>query len=125
MFISTLSFSGDTPKSSVVQYASNKAEECIEASQNPDISPEEQDLAQDDALLWRFLVLLCQQNGVVVPSDVSDLLMKEVSPPTVRSPRGVGVGGVDKEESDDTALNELRHLLIAGRKKVITTYMYM
>lgn len=59
---------------------------------------------------------MCQQNGVVVPSDVSDLLTQETTPSTAKSPRGVGVGGAGEEKA--TGLDELRQLLLSGRKKV-------
>ncbi len=93
----------------------HKSEECVHVSQNHELSVHDRDLAGDDALMWHFLALICQQNGVLVPSDISDLLMKEASLPTAKSPiRGVGVGGV----TEDDALNEFRHFLLSGRKKV-------
>ena len=86
-------------------------------SQDHELLVHDRDVAGDDALLWHFLALMCQQNGVLVPSDISDLLMKEASLPTAKSPvRGVGVGGV--KETEDYALNEFRHFLLSGRKKV-------
>lgn len=92
-----------------MKYAVQQADRC---------SHEEGD--SDSVLLWKFLVLLCQQNGVVVPSDLSELLMQESSAsPRVCSPRGVGVGGSGGEE----AVDEFRQLLLYGRKKV-TTIMF-
>ena len=84
------------------------------AAQQADRSSETDD-EEGNSLLWKFLVLLCQQNGVVVPSDISELLMQESSvSPRMWSSRGVGVGGSGEEE----AMDELRQLLLSGRKKV-------
>ena len=101
MCVLSFHFSDDTPKSSVVKYSTQRSQET--------------DADTDDSLLWKFLVLLCQQNGVVVPSDVSDLLTQDV-PPASKSPRGVGVGGADEDKGN--GLDELRVLLLSGRKKV-------
>ena len=96
--------SGHTPKSAVVKYASQQAD-CCSALKD----------GQGEALLWKFLVLLCQQNGVVVPSDISELLVQESSlSPQLLSPRGVGVG----RSGEEGAVDELRQFLLAGRKKV-------
>ena len=119
MFLSPPIPRGDTFKSSVIKYVAQKSEECIRVSQDPELSVQKRDMASDDALLWHFLVLMCQQNGVLVPSDISDLLMREASLPMSKSPiRGVGVGGVKDTEKEDDALNEFRQFLLSGRKKV-------
>ena len=86
-------------------------------SDNPDLSSQKRDLAGDDALLWRFLALLCQQNGVLVSSDISELLTMESD--TSKSPgRGIGVGGVKEAEKQEDALNDFRQYLLSGRRKV-------
>ena len=105
---------GETPKSVAVSYASGKAEQC--RTRQAELPGEEGDRAEageelgDEALLWNFLELLCQQNGVVVTSDVSELLTKG-STSIALSRTHVGVG--DQEE----ALESIRQLLISGRKK--------
>ena len=93
--------SSDTPKGSVVKYCTARA--------SVDTDP-------DHSLLWKYLLLLCQQNGVVLPSDVSDLLTQENEANVSKSPRGVGVGGAIEEKG--SGLDEFRQLLLAGRKKV-------
>ena len=106
---------GETPKSVAVSYASRQAEQCrvrIQAEEeeeemkNTDVVSE----LHDEALLWDFLVLLCQQNGVVVASDISDLLTREK---TMVIPTQTHMGGGDQE----VALEDIRQLLIAGRKR--------
>lgn len=111
--------SGETSKNAVVRYVSQMSEECARLSQDLEMSPHERDVASDDSLLWHFLALMCQQNGVLVPSDISELLTRESSLLTSKSPiRGVGVGGVKETEREDDALNEFRQFLLSGRKKV-------
>ena len=101
---------GDTPKSEVVRFASTEAEKCRQKSQVEENEPMAQSL-EDEALLWDFLVLLCQQNGVVVPSDVAELLMRDRTV-AVNSSTHIGGSG-SREES----LDAFRQLLLAGRKK--------
>ena len=105
--------SGDTPKGSVVKYATQQAN-MVPLNHT---HPLQQQLAHDDVLLWRFLVLLCQQNGVVVPSDISDLLMNHSMTTPSEPLRGVGVGGATDEQNSEM-IGDLRQLLLAGRKKV-------
>ena len=109
--------SGDTSKNAVLQYISRMSDDTMHTSQDPDLSPRDRDMAIDDTLLWRFLFLLCQQNGVLVPSDISELLTKGLDTP-ISPPRGVGVGGVKETERDEDALQEFRLYLLSGRKKV-------
>ncbi len=108
---------GDTSKNAVLQYVSSMSDDSMHSSQDPDLSPRDRDMAIDDTLLWRFLFLLCQQNGVLVPSDISELLTRGLDTPISPS-RGVGVGGVKETERDDDALQEFRLCLLSGRKKV-------
>lgn len=97
------------------------SEESSRESENPDLSPQKRDMAGDDALLWRFLALLCQQNGVLVSSDISELLTMELNIEMSKSPgRGVGVGGVKEAEKQEDALNDFRQFLLSGRRKVST-----
>jgi hypothetical protein len=107
----------DTPKNVVVSFASRRAQLCRERgeaavtkSEGASSSNMSADMCEDEALLWGFLVLLCQQNGVVVPSDVADLLVKDL-PLTFKSSSHLGAQG--QQES----LDSLRNLLISGRKK--------
>ena len=104
---------GDTPKSHVVRFASREAQKCREK-----ISEVEGDLEvckklEDEALLWEFLVLLCQQNGVVVSSDISELLLGDSSV-SGGKPVAPLPGATATQEG---SLDALRQLLFAGRKK--------
>lgn len=107
---------GDTPKSVAVSYATKQAEQCRAKKQAMAEEEEKEEDADamkkisDEALLWDFLVLLCQQNGVLVASDISELLTREKVPviPT-RSHTGSG----DQEDG----LENIRQLLICGRKR--------
>lgn len=109
----------DTPKMEVVKFASTKAQLCREkgealvrsesasSSSSADVSAE---TYEDEVLLWGFLVLLCQQNGIVMPSDVAELLVRDC-PLTFKSSPHFGTQG--QQES----LDSLRNLLLSGRKK--------
>ncbi len=104
---------GSTPKNTVVQYitmeiktvkekmntVSESNENCLELKQ-----------LKDEALLWEFLLLLCRQNGVILPTDISDMLIKD-SPVDVNST--LHLGNVDRGE----ALAIIRNLLLAGQRK--------
>ena len=103
---------GDTPKSLVVRFASKEAQACREKMAEVGDNEEALRKLEDEALLWDFLVLLCQQNGVVVSSDVSDLLMKD-GPSMVRSVPSPA----SASSSQDESLDALRQLLFSGRKK--------
>ena len=104
---------GDTPKSHVVRFASREAEKCREKLAEVTGDDETSRKLEDEALLWDFLVLLCQQNGVVVTSDISDLLMIDC-PSTVRV--AVPQASVNLTTQDE-CLEALRQLLFAGRKR--------
>jgi hypothetical protein len=102
---------GNTPKSEVVRFANSKADQCKMACANTE-SSEVAEQWREKALLWEYLVLLCQQNGVVVPSDLSELLtrnhqltpaMFDLVPPTARPQREVQ--------------HDFRMLILDGRKK--------
>ena len=104
---------GETPKSVAVSYATKQAEQCRVKRQAAEENEEEVEAAKeagDEALLWEFLVLLCQQNGVVVASDISELLTREKL--TV-IPTQTHMGSGDQED----ALESIRQLLIVGRKR--------
>ena len=103
---------GDTPKSHVVRFASQEAQRCREKMSEVLGDLEASRKLEDEALLWDFLVLLCQQNGVVVSSDISDLLLKD-SPPAAIKP----VPQASISTTQDESLETLRQLLFAGRKK--------
>ena len=102
---------GDTPKSHVVRFASREAQKCREKMSEVSGDQETSRRLEDEALLWDFLVLLCQQNGVVVNSDISDLLLKD-NPPAIKS-----VPQSSVSVTQDETLETLRQLLFAGRKK--------
>ena len=56
--------SGDTTKGEVVRYATRQAELCSKEGTSDEPGNSTGD--PDEALLWKLLVLLCQQNGVGV-----------------------------------------------------------
>ena len=89
----------ETPKNTVFKFASQQAMQCQEG----DVLSDD----EDEYMLWEFLKLLCQQNGVIVPSDAADLLM------TGKTLAIKPSGPQNMEES----LDSLRHLLLSGRKK--------
>ena len=104
---------GETPKGVATNYASGRAEQCRRRKEVEEGEEGNEEVARecsDEALLWDLLVLLCQQNGVIVASDVSELLMRE-KPSAI--PARTHVGSGDQEE----ALDNIRQLLIAGRKR--------
>ncbi len=101
---------GDTPKSEVVRFASKEAEKCRQRAQSEKNEQTAQNL-DDEALLWDFLVLLCQQNGVVLSSDIAELLMKD------RTPFGKSATHVGASVNREEALDSYRQLLLSGRKK--------
>ena len=104
---------GETPKSVAVSYATRQAEQCRVRQQSEEGEKEDVERSKklhDEALLWDFLVLLCQHNGVVVASDISELLTKEK---TAVIPTRTHVGSGDHEE----ALENVRQLLMTGRKR--------
>ena len=103
---------GDTPKSHVVRFASKEAQKCREKISEVSGDQEASRKLEDEALLWDFLVLLCQQNGVVVSSDISDLLLKDSPPAVIKS-----VPQASISTTQDEVLETLRQLLFAGRKK--------
>ena len=104
---------GETPKSVAISYATRQAEQCRTKKQAGEENEEDEVVLKeldDETLLWEFLVLLCQQNGVVVANDISELLTREKS--TV-IPTRTHVGTGDQED----ALENIRQLLISGRKR--------
>ena len=106
---------GSTPKSEVIRYASKEAEKCQEQLMREENEQVARHL-EDEALLWDFLVLLCQQNGVVVASDITELLMRDRTLST-KSPTHI-VSAEAQEES----LAAFRQLLLTGRKKDALNY---
>ena len=106
---------GSTPKSEVIRYASKEAEKCREQLTREENEQVARHL-EDEALLWDFLVLLCQQNGVVVASDITELLMRDRTL-SVKSPTHI-VSAEAQEES----LAAFRQLLLTGRKKDALNY---
>ena len=104
---------GETPKSVAVGYATSQAEQCCvkqQVEEGEDGDAEKAKELCDEALLWDFLVLLCQQNGVVVASDISELLTREKM---TEIPSRTHMGSGNQED----ALESIRQLLIAGRKR--------
>ena len=112
---------GETPKSSVVRYAQLEAEKCHDAARNAADEVGKR-LAEDEALMWDFLVLLCQQNGVLVPSDVADLLLSDEGAYHTKlysqsKHLGGGGGGGGGTTNLEDSLDEFRRRLLAGRRK--------
>ncbi|XP_027725144.1 protein transport protein Sec16A isoform X6 [Vombatus ursinus] len=59
----------DTHKVDVINFAQNKATECL---RNENLIDKE-----SASLLWDFIVLLCRQNGTVVGTDIAELLLRD------------------------------------------------
>lgn len=102
----------ETPKSSIVSFASSRAQHSREKQDalvrdGGSDSTLAMECCEDEVLFWEFLMLLCQQNGIVMPSDVADLLMKD-RPLTFKS--SMHLAQVE-------SLDSLRQLLLSGRKK--------
>ncbi len=92
---------GETPKSSVFNFSSRKVQESMENGDN-----------EDEQMLWEFLKLLCQQNGVIVPSDVADLLIEG---------RNLDIKPAPPQNMEE-CLDSLRQFLFSGRKKNALEY---
>jgi len=90
----------ETPKSAVYNFANKNSSQCRDGNSSVDED-------EDEYLLWEFLKLLCQQNGVVVPSDVADLLMVG---------RTLAIKSSDPQDIE-AFMDSLRMLLLSGRKK--------
>ncbi len=110
----------DTPKNVVVSFSSARAQECRErrgalAGSDGSAVLSDAEQCEDEVLFWEFLMLLCQQNGVVMPTDVADLLMRERTT-TFKSSTHLGSQGQPE------CLDELRKLLLSGRKKDALDY---
>ncbi len=109
---------GQTPKSLVVNFASKRARQCRAAREELTTSEVSvlpgsataEELCTDEILMWDFLVLLCQQNGVVVPSDIADLLMSDC-------PLSIKASSHIDAQSQQDSMDSLRQLLFSGRKK--------
>ncbi|XP_041481435.1 protein transport protein Sec16A-like isoform X2 [Lytechinus variegatus] len=119
---------GETHKNDVLHFAATQATDCRRST---DLSDKE-----SAALLWDLLVLLCRQNGTVVETDISDLLLKD-HPMTSResSSQEEAAEGEASQDGADVSdlLSELpktndaqdavkqthrfRELLLFGRKK--------
>ena len=110
---------GETPKGVVLHFASDKARQCREKKEamvssegHTSDDADSVEALEDEALLWEFLMLLCQQNGVIVPSDVADLLMRGKT--LLIKP--------SMPQDEQECLDYLRQLLLSGRKKNALDY---
>ncbi|XP_043839408.1 protein transport protein Sec16A isoform X5 [Dromiciops gliroides] len=127
----------DTHKVDVINFAQNKATECL---RNENLIDKE-----SASLLWDFIVLLCRQNGTVVGTDIAELLLRDHKTVWLpgKSPNEANlidftneaVEQVEEEESGEAQLSFLtdslittidsleketerfRELLLYGRKK--------
>ena len=102
---------GDTPKGDVIRFTLKEAEKCRQKQQTEEDKQAAKNY-EDEALLWDLLGLLCQQNGVALPVDISELLMKDRA---VSDPMMVPTN--TKDGNREEAMDALRKLLLAGRKK--------
>ncbi|XP_067826095.1 LOW QUALITY PROTEIN: protein transport protein Sec16A-like [Heptranchias perlo] len=59
----------ETHKVDVINFAQNKATECLRNDQLLD--------KESANLLWELIVLLCRQNGTVIGTDIAELLLRE------------------------------------------------
>ncbi|XP_029327432.1 protein transport protein Sec16A isoform X4 [Mus caroli] len=127
----------DTHKVDVINFAQNKATKCL---QNESLIDKE-----SASLLWKFIILLCRQNGTVVGTDIAELLLRDHRTVWLpgKSPNEANlidftneaVEQVEEEESGEAQLSFLtdsqtvttsvleketerfRELLLYGRKK--------
>ncbi|XP_071821295.1 uncharacterized protein [Apostichopus japonicus] len=107
---------GETHKSDVIAFATRKSREATSST----------DLADRDsvALLWELMELLCRQNGSVLETDISELLLQDHTAVTEEEDS-------DGEESSQQRIParnkqkdtvQFRKLLLYGRKKESLEY---
>ncbi|KAL3871831.1 hypothetical protein ACJMK2_039803 [Sinanodonta woodiana] len=126
----------DTHKNDVVVFCQKKARACAE-----NINMMDRESAE---LIWRFLELLIKQNGIVVGTDIADLLLEGHEPTTHDySQSGVRISHsmdnldsvsdsdvdqsvtsmtvdrsiINKDRQMEDVTDRFRHLLLYGRKK--------
>ncbi|KAM9357997.1 protein transport protein Sec16B [Symphorus nematophorus] len=122
----------DLHKVDAIEFAHQRAGACVRADKQHD--------NRSAALLWNLLILLCRQNGQIVGSDISELLMQgshadgswESDAPTLidfsegssaEAPPRKGddllTGDLSSfsSESSEKGLQSYTQLLLAGRKK--------
>lgn len=104
---------GETHKSDVIQFATSKAREAWSSTSLSDRA--------SVALLWELMELLCRQNGSVLETDISELLLKDHS--VDKDDESKDGEESLKEGSRPAARNiqkdteQFRKLLLYGRKK--------
>ncbi|XP_071488787.1 uncharacterized protein [Diadema antillarum] len=84
---------GETHKNDVLHFAAAQATECRKSTTMTD--------RESAALLWDLLVLLCRQNGTVVETDISDLLLTD-HPMTTRVAVETDVSQGEEVEAETT-----------------------
>ncbi|XP_052093103.1 uncharacterized protein LOC127729365 isoform X4 [Mytilus californianus] len=124
---------GDTHKNDVLSFCQQKAKACSE-----NINMTDRDSAE---LLWKLLELLIKQNGMIIGTDIADLLLAGHEPTTMEySIMGMKISNstdnlddldetndistvtmdrsvVNKQRSREEVTDRFRHLLLYGRKK--------
>ena len=126
---------GETHKNDVLAFCSHKARECRDSIEMVD--------RESAVLLWRYLELLIKQNGIIVGTDVAELLLEGHEPTTQEYSQlglpisqsvasDLGSAGNDSElnvTTDRSFINRnpeltvesitdrFRHLSLYGRKK--------
>ncbi|CAH1271159.1 SEC16A [Branchiostoma lanceolatum] len=119
---------GVTHKSDVIRFCQDKAAACLAST---DIRDKE-----SAALLWQLLELLCRQNGTIVGTDISELLLQ--GHPSMAYPQRTEAEGEDRGSQGDLSqasttsdgtvggteaadierlTQKFRELLLFGRKK--------
>ncbi|XP_071152410.1 protein transport protein Sec16A-like isoform X2 [Mytilus edulis] len=124
---------GDTHKNDVLSFCQQKAKACSE-----NINMTDRDSAE---LIWKLLEVLIKQNGMIIGTDIADLLLAGHEPTTVEySIMGMKISSsmdnlddldetndistvtmdrsvVNKQRSREEVTDRFRHLLLYGRKK--------
>lgn len=126
---------GDTHKNDVLSFCQQKAKACSE-----NINMTDRDSAE---LIWKLLEVLIKQNGMIIGTDIADLLLEGHEPTTVEySLMGMKISNsmdnldADLDEANETSnvtmdrsvinkghrsteevTDRFRHLLLYGRKK--------
>ncbi|XP_033642753.1 protein transport protein Sec16A-like isoform X3 [Asterias rubens] len=122
---------GETHKGDVLRFSQQKSAACSESTEMMD--------RESAALLWELMVLLCRQNGSIMETDISELLLKNhpmvsssITPPDPKTEEDAAAGeetSIEGQSSEvvvqkkphlrdvEADTSRFRELLLFGRKK--------